>query len=94
MIQNLSDEPLSLRWARWFASTHMDRLQEAQALKLNRDTGIISRETAVTILAPDYDIEDVDEELARLDQEQAAREVRFVAEGAQIQVRETGDAAE
>ena len=58
--------PLSLRWPHWYAPTADDRQADATTLKIHGDAGHLSRETAVKAIAPDYDIEDIPAELARI----------------------------
>lgn len=52
------DGQVSLRWAPWFAPTLADLQARAITLKLLCDAGLLSRETAIKILAVEYDIED------------------------------------
>lgn len=61
-----ADQPLSLRWPAWFSPTSQDMLQTAQTLAALTGGGLMSRETAVKVLAAQYDVEDADAELARI----------------------------
>lgn len=61
-----SDADLSLKWPPWYAPTYADKAVQATSLDTLRATGLISQETAVQSLADVYDIEDVDEELAKI----------------------------
>jgi len=65
--------PLSLRWPHWYPSSADDRLKNATTVKTLVDSGVLSRETALNTLAPDYDIEDIPAELARIASDEAAR---------------------
>jgi hypothetical protein len=58
--------PLCLKWPHWYAPTADDRQADATTLKIHGDAGHLSRETAVKSIAPDYDIEDIPAELARI----------------------------
>lgn len=88
-----SDEPLSLRWSPYFHSTDRDKVEQANALKTLRDGGNLSREVAVKTLATNYDVEDVQAELARIAADEQEAMQRAIDEAAQIQVKNTGDAA-
>jgi hypothetical protein len=60
---------ISLIWPAWYAPTAQDRAQTAQTLSALTGAGLMSRETAVKALAADYDVEDVDGELGRIEAE-------------------------
>ena len=62
----------SLRWPDWFATTAQDRLNTASTLVKLSDAGLMSRQTAINVLAADYDIEDTAEEKRLADAELAA----------------------
>lgn len=51
-------EKLSLTWPAWYAPTIQDMLDRATTLRMLCDSGLLSRETAIKILAAEYDIED------------------------------------
>lgn len=51
-------KPLSLRWPKWFAPTMQEMQSRASTLKTLCDAALMSRETAIKILAAEYDIED------------------------------------
>jgi len=68
------DKPLSLRWPAWFTPTTQDMLQTAQTLNTLVDGGMLSRETAVKVLAAQYDIEDAKAELMLIQSEMTARD--------------------
>ena len=53
-----SKEPVSLIWPAWYAPTIQDMLDRATTLRMLCDSGLLSRETAIKILAAEYDIED------------------------------------
>jgi hypothetical protein len=69
-----ADKPLSLRWPAWFTPTTQDMLQTAQTLNTLVKGGLMSRETAVKVLAAQYDIEDTKAELALIQAEMVARD--------------------
>lgn len=57
---------LSLKWGPWFSATYADKTQQAQAIATARTAGVMSTQTAVSELAPNYDVADVANELARI----------------------------
>jgi hypothetical protein len=78
--------PVSLKWGAWFPATENDRQQQAAALQMHRETGNLSRETAVHALAQNYEIEDVTAELTLIEADQQAEDKRLIAvENAKIQ---------
>ena len=70
-----TQKPISLRWSAWYQPTAADLQATAVTLGLLVDKGIISRETAIKVIAADYDIEDTDAELALIKAEMAEREI-------------------
>ncbi len=67
---------LELRWPTYFQPTNNDLLQNAQALVTALDGGIVSQETAVTKYAAMTDVDDAQEELARIQGEKAAAQAQ------------------
>jgi hypothetical protein len=65
-------EKLTLRWPAWYAPTATDQQAIAVTLATHLEAGTMSRETAVNSIADDYDVEDVKEELARIDGDKQA----------------------
>jgi hypothetical protein len=63
---------LTLRWPEWYPLDSLDRQREAATMTSLVEAGQLSRETALHVLAPSYDIEDVPAELARIVAEKAA----------------------
>ncbi|WP_146255344.1 phage portal protein, partial [Azospirillum sp. TSA6c] len=61
---------VTLNWPRWYAPTATDRQNDATTLKTLRDSNLISQETAIANVADDYDIEDVAEEVERIEGDQ------------------------
>ena len=61
---------LSLRWKDFYSPTPQDLLTQAQGLAHLIKTGVLSRETAIKVIAADYDIESVDAEKALIEAEQ------------------------
>ncbi len=76
--------PISLRWPAWFAPTQDDLMNMANTLRTLIDAGILSRQTAVKIIASAYDIEDAEAEFQLAEAERAARDA-----AAQMQVKIT-----
>jgi len=64
---------ISLRWPAWYAPTLQDMLTRATTLAKLCDSGLQSRETAIKILAAEYDIEDAAAEKRLADAEMAER---------------------
>lgn len=78
-------EKLSLIWPAWYAPTIQDMLDRATTLRMLCDSGLLSRETAIKILAAEYDIEDAKAEklLADADMKErneAAKKTATIAE--------------
>jgi len=67
------DQNLTLQWPAWYAPTITDMQTRANTLKTLCDSGLLSRETAIKILAAEYDIEDAAAEKALADADMAAR---------------------
>ncbi len=65
--------PPLLRWPSWYTPTMQDLVNRASALKTLCDAGLLSRETAIKILASEYDIEDALAEKALADADMVAR---------------------
>ena len=57
---------LSLRWPDWYPPDSADRQRDAATLVSLVDADMISRESALRILAPDYDIADAGDEIGRI----------------------------
>jgi hypothetical protein len=64
-----ADARLSLRWPDWYPDDALDGQRKAETLISLVSASQMSRETAIRILASDYDIEDVSSELARIKEE-------------------------
>lgn len=64
---------ITLRWAPWFAPTLHDMQARAGTLKTLCDSGLLSRQTAIRVLASEYDIEDPAAEKRLADADMAAR---------------------
>ncbi len=58
--------PLSLRWPDWYPPDAADRQRDAATIVALVEAGLLSRETALRVLAPDYDIPDAGQELGRI----------------------------
>lgn len=68
-----ANEEISLRWPDWFESTLNDLQARANTVKTLCDAGLLSRETAIKILAADYDIDDPAAEKLLADADMAIR---------------------
>ena len=85
---SFSDKPLSLRWGPWFTPTQSDKQAQAGTVVSLRNGGIMARETAVSVIADNYDIEDVAAEVAKIAADEAAADARTAAMAA-AQVKAT-----
>ncbi len=77
----LKPGPVSLKWPPWYAPTFADLSSSANTLRTLTDSSHLSQETAVGIVAQQYDIADPVEELARIKVDEAKR----AAQAPQIQ---------
>lgn len=68
-----ASKPLALRWPKWFAPTMQELLSRATTLKTLCNAGLMSRETAIKVLAEEYDIEDAAAELVMATADMEAR---------------------
>lgn len=64
------EKNICLRWPAWYSETAQDRLSTATTLKTLKEAGHISQETAVKTIAAEYDIEDVQAEIARIEKDE------------------------
>ena len=78
-LKNLKPEKLSLVWPAWFPSTYEDKMNQATALNKLTESGVLSKETATQAISADYDIEDVDAEIAKITTEKDDAEKRTIA---------------
>lgn len=74
-----TSKPLTLKWPDWCAPTVEDKMNQATAVKTLREAHVISVKTAVNIVAPTYDIENVDEEVKEVTAERDANAEREAA---------------
>ncbi len=65
-LPKMEPKGLALRWPAWYQPTYADKQTEATTLDVLRLSGLISQETAVKAIAPSYDIEDVQKEIAQI----------------------------
>ncbi len=61
------DAEISLKWPRWYHPTAEDRQQDAGTLNILRNAKLISQKTAVASISDDYDIENVECEINKID---------------------------
>lgn len=66
---------ISLRWAPWYAPTQSDKQTQAETLRTLKDARLMSQNTAVSTLAPDYDIEEVKKEIQEIEADVAKEPV-------------------
>jgi hypothetical protein len=64
---------IALRWPAWYAPTMTDMQSRATTLSKLCDSSLLSRETAIKILAAEYDIEDPASEKLLADADMAQR---------------------
>ena len=77
----LTNQPVSLKWPPWYAPTFNDLSSSASTLTTLTDAGHMSQETAVNIVAQQYDIADPAAELVKIKADQA----ELAAQAPQIQ---------
>jgi hypothetical protein len=70
---------LDLNWGVYYADTPGELMSEASAMDMNLRNGLLSRERAMTTIAGTYKIDDVDEEMAKVKQDQAENDARAIA---------------
>ncbi len=58
--------PISLRWPDWYPPDSADRQRDAATIVSLVEAGMLSRESGLRILAPDYDMADAGEEIGRI----------------------------
>ena len=80
----VTNKPLGLRWPSWFPPGEDDKQLQAQTVKMLRDAGVMSQETAIAVIASTYDIEDIPSEVARIQANEAAADVRAAAQTAVV----------
>ena len=64
---------ITLRWPSWYAPTMQDMLDRANTLRTLCDSGLMSIETAIRVIASEYDIEDAAAEKLLADTDMANR---------------------
>jgi hypothetical protein len=68
-LSNLNKKAkISLDWPAWYPDTPEDKVQEANAIKTNIDAGVLSPQTGTKNIAPNYSIENIEEELKEIEQ--------------------------
>jgi hypothetical protein len=67
-----SNSNVTLVWPRWFDSTADDNYKEATTLGELKNSGIISSETAIKNVAENYGIENVEEEIEKINSERSS----------------------
>ncbi len=80
---------LALAWNHWFEPSPHDMLETSQALQTLTTSEIISRGTALRIVSPVYDVEDLTAEQTLIEQEVQDRDQRAMDMQAQVQAKET-----
>lgn len=70
------DQAISLAWNDWYEKTAADNLADAQTLTALTQSGLMSKETAVRSISDEYDIEDVDAEIAKISADADAAQAR------------------
>jgi len=78
-VGTLAAGPVTLVWPAWYAPTPTESQQRMETVARGVEAGIISWETAIRVIASEYDIEDLDAE-------------RFLVEAARIQREKTAAA--
>lgn len=83
-----TEQPITLKWPRWYPPTPEDRQSNASTLVSLVSAGLMSVETAIGAWADDYDLDDIPAELARIMADKVAEDARLVAQAAAIQATE------
>jgi hypothetical protein len=83
------DVEIALKWPKWHAPTTHDLQEQGTTLSTLTSSGLMSEETAVTVIAADYDIEDVPAEMARIQADKATASALALADAAQIKAQAT-----
>lgn len=83
---------VTLRWPAFFPATHEDKQSEATALATLIHDEVISKQTATRLVAPNYDIEDIEAERGLIAGEMAEQMQRAQQVAAQVKLNETGEA--
>jgi hypothetical protein len=76
-ITDLDENDISLLWPRWYASTAEDRQADATTYSALTKSALISKKTALKVLASEYDIEDIEAELEQIFLEEKATDERI-----------------
>jgi hypothetical protein len=77
---SLKDCSISLIWPSWFHSTSADRLQDAKTITILKDSNLMSSKTAITTIADEYDIVDIEEEIDEINSEMVIQKEEVVTE--------------
>jgi hypothetical protein len=91
-FSGLNPDGLLLKWPPWFAPSPDDKQAQAGTLAALRSAGLMSQYEGVRSIAPVYDIEDVDAEIARITADDAAETAKLLARAAVVQAKEPVDA--
>lgn len=83
---------IGLRWSAWFSPTPHDELESSQAIQTLITNEVLSKETATTIVASHYDIENTDLERSQIDTEIAEQDARLAAMAAATQAKTSVEA--
>jgi hypothetical protein len=67
--------PLSLKWPRWYPSSAADRQLDASTLIALMNAGLISRASAMKSISGNYDIENINSELAEISTDQSEGQI-------------------
>jgi hypothetical protein len=76
MPEFVSGSGVTRRWPEWFHLTPQGKLEQAQGLATLKAATLMSRETAVSVIAGDYDVADPAAELARIKTNMAEEDQR------------------
>lgn len=88
LIQRISkNQPIALRWGRYFEPTLTDLQMQATTLAQLKDGGMMSRETCVKVLATEYSIENVKAEIALIEAGEALEDAREIKVAAAVQIK-------
>jgi hypothetical protein len=81
------NQPIALRWGRYFEPTLTDLQQQATTLAQLKDSGLMSRETAIKVLSSEYSVENVEAELVLIKAGEDLEDAREIHVAAAVQIK-------
>ena len=75
-VKDLDENNFNLIWPRWYAPSSEDRMNDGNTYAQLIKNGVLSRRGALKVIASDYDIEDIDAEIAQIEIENQEGDAR------------------